>query len=111
MSRILDNQDKKTAGQLIHMLKKHVRVSAGIETALAEGLGARNVIIHRVLADNIEMLIKADTRATLLKEICRLRRLVRKADAVLQPVIIGFSEALDGVEQAKVEADCRTLFS
>lgn len=61
--------------------------------------------------DNIEMFIKVDTRATLLKEICRLRRLVRKADAVLQPVTIDFSEALDGVEQAKMEADCRALFS
>ena len=41
LSRILDNKDKKTAGQLLTMLKKHVRVSEGILRALEEALAAR----------------------------------------------------------------------
>jgi hypothetical protein len=111
MSRILDNQDKKTAGQLIQMLKKHLRVSPGIETALAEGLTARNIIVHRVLADNIEMLKQADTRTLLVRQIRKLRIKVQDADKMLRPFIIGLCEALDGVEEAKIEAEVRALFS
>jgi hypothetical protein len=83
MRRILDNQDKKTAGQLIQILKKHSTVSPGIETALAEGLESRNTIIHRVLADNIEMVPRAETRTVLVKQIRQLRRKVRNADTML----------------------------
>jgi hypothetical protein len=111
IQRILDNKDKKTAGQLIHMLKKHVTVSPGIETALADGLDARNIIVHRILADNVEMIPKADTRAALVKQIRQQRRKVRQADKMLKPFIVAFSEALDGVEQAKMELEVRALFS
>ncbi len=109
--RIMDNQDKKTAGQLIHMLKKHVTVSAGIETALADGLDARNKIVHRVLGDNIEMFTKPDTRAQLTKRIRGLRRKVRAAIKSLDPFIVAFSAALDGVEQEKIEGEVKALFS
>jgi hypothetical protein len=111
MFRILDNQDKKTAGQLIHMLKKHTTVSPGIETALAEGLAARNIIVHRVLADNVEMLPKPETRAQLEKEIRKLRRKVRAADKILSPFIEAFSAAFDGIEKEKMEEEIKALFS
>jgi hypothetical protein len=110
-SRILDNQDKKTAGQLIRMLKKHVTVSAGIEDALAEGLHARNVIVHRVLIDNIEMFPKPESRAKLIKEIRVLRRKVRAADKSLSPFIKAFSAALDGIEINQLEIEVKALFS
>jgi hypothetical protein len=111
MYRILDNQDKKTAGQLIHMLMKHATVSPGIETALVEGLNARNVIVHRVLADNIEMFPQPDTRANLAKEIRRVRRKVRAADKILTLFIEAFSAALDGVEKHQIEKEVKALFS
>jgi hypothetical protein len=111
MRRIMDNQDKKTAGQLIQILKKHTSVSPGIETALAEGLEARNTVIHRVLADNIEMVPRAETRTVLIKQIRQLRRKVRHADEVLKPFIGAFSAAFDGIELSKMEAEARALFS
>jgi len=70
---ILENQDKKTAGQLIVLLKKHVKVSEGIETALEEALAARNTLIYRVLIDNIEQVAQAETRASLVLKIRALR--------------------------------------
>jgi len=109
--RIMDNQDKKTLGQLIHLLKKHTTVSPGIETALAEGLSARNIIVHRVLADNVEMFPKPETRAQLIKEVRRLRRKVRDADKILNPFIEAFSAALDGVQREKMEEEIKALFA
>ena|SRR5487761_183897 len=109
--RILDNQDKRTAGQLIHMLMKHTIVSPGIESALKEGLNARNVIIHRVLADNVEMFPRAVTRDQLTKEVRRLRRKVRDADKTLSPFIEAFSAALDGVQKEQMEKEIKALFS
>jgi hypothetical protein len=109
--RIMDNQDKKTAGQLIRMLMKHTGVSPGIETALAEGLKARNVIVHRVLADNVEMFTEAETRAQLIKEIRKQRRKVQDTHKMLNPFIIAFSEVLDGVEQDKMEKEIKALFA
>src|SRR5579859_4121251 len=111
LARVMDNQDKKTLGQLIHLLKKNVRVSTGIDTALQEELDARNLVVHRVLADNIEAFPFPEKRAELVKEIRRLRRKVRHADRVLQPFILGFSEALDGVKQEEMEKEVKALFS
>jgi len=39
LSRILDNKDTKTAGQLIIMLKKHVRVSEASKTHFGKRFG------------------------------------------------------------------------
>jgi hypothetical protein len=44
---VLENKDKKTAGQLIQMLtkSKHLGFSDRIEDKLQEGLEARNAIV------------------------------------------------------------------
>jgi hypothetical protein len=108
---ILDNKAKKTAGQLIVMFKKHLKLSPGIEEALEAALSARNFLIHRSLIDNAEQFAKADTRMALIKEIRRSRAKVQKADKMLQPFILGLSAALDGVEHAKIEMEVRDLLS
>lgn len=111
MSRILDNQHKKTAGQLIVILKGHLTVSPGIEPALAEGLHARNLIIHRVLADKVDMFHDADKRAQLKKNIRRLRRKVRDADSSLSPFITALSAKLDSFDQEAFEKETKALFT
>jgi hypothetical protein len=111
LTRVMENQDKKTLGQLIHMLKKSVKVSPGIETGLKEGLDARNIVVHRVLADNVESFPFPEKRAALVKEIRRLRRKVRDADGLLKPFIVGFSKTLDGVNQEELEKEVRARFS
>ena len=111
ISLILDNKDKKTAGQLISLLKQRLEVSNGIEAALDKALSARNLLIHRVFIDNVERIPDAQTRAVLVKEIRALRRTVRQADAMLRPFIMGLGEVLDGVDAKVFEAEVRRLFS
>jgi len=111
VSLIMEDKDKKTAGQLIAMLKKHLTVSDGIKTALEEALVARNRLIHRILIDNVEQIPQATKRASLVKEIRSLRSKVQKADKMLRPFINSFSEALDGVEYKKLELEFKQLLS
>jgi hypothetical protein len=108
---ILDNRDKKTAGQLIKLLKEHVVVSEGIETALEIALSARNTLIHRVLIDNAERLLQAETREALVREVRALRTQVQHADKRLRPFIEAFSTALDGIQQQEIEREARRVFS
>jgi uncharacterized protein YutE (UPF0331/DUF86 family) len=107
----LDDKEKRTAGQLVRTLKKHLKISEGIETALEEALSARNRLIHRVLVDNIERLPEESTRNALVREIRSLRSKVQKADQMLRPFIAGLSEALDGVDHAQIEAELRQRLS
>lgn len=111
VSLILENQDKKTAGQLIALLKRHITVSEGIETALEEALAARNTLVHRVLIDNIEQLAHAEKRSSLVLEIRVLRAKVQKAKKLLHPFVTAFGEALDGVQQRKIEQEVRQALS
>ena len=108
---ILDNQDKKTAGQLIKLLKKHVAVSEGMEAALEKGLSARNTLIHRVLIDNAERLPQAETREALVREVRTLRTQVQRADKLLRPFIVTLGAALDDVQQQEIEREARRVFS
>jgi hypothetical protein len=111
VSLILDDKEKKTAGQLVAMLKKHVTVSEGIEAALEGALRARNYLVHRVLIDNVEKLEREETRAALVQEIRKRRAEVRKAHENLGPFIMGFSAALDGLDQKQMERALRERLS
>src|SRR5208283_4639597 len=62
---IMENEAKKTAGQLINMLRKHCKVSEVLEEKLVVALNARNKIIHRVIIDNVEKLPNPESRKEL----------------------------------------------
>jgi hypothetical protein len=111
LAAVLDDTDKRTAGHLVAILKRHVTVSDGIDQALTEALAARNRLIHRILIENIEQVLTEDGRAALTKQIRRLRSMVKKGDSMLQPFINVFSEALDGVEMARMHEEARAAFS
>jgi hypothetical protein len=108
---ILENRDKKTAGQLIAMLKGKTKVSDGIEKALETALASRNVLIHRILIDNAEKLFQAETRASLIQEIRSLRAKVQKADKKLRPFIQAFGRTLDGFDNHQYEAEAKATFT
>jgi hypothetical protein len=95
---ILDNKDKKTLGQLIRLMKKNLKVSDEIDKVLEDALSARNYIIHRVLSDNIESLLRKETRDALIRKIRKLRRKVQKGIYKLDPFIIELSKNLDGID-------------
>lgn len=111
MAMILENQDKKTLGKLITMLRKHVTLDEDLESALENALVARNILIHRILIDNIERVYNFDSRAELVKEIRALRAKVEYADKQLRPITIAMSHALDGLDQQSFEAEVKAVFT
>jgi len=110
MVAIMEDIAKKTAGQLVKLLKQHLALSEGIDVALQEALAARNKLIHRFLIDNIERFPDQAQRETLTKEIRSLRRQVQKAEKMLRPFIEGLTEALDGVDLKQFRADAISKF-
>lgn len=106
---IMDNQSKKTAGQLIAMLRKRVDVRGELEDALTDALDARNFLMHRAFIDNVERVPEPDSRAALVKEFGKLRARVRRADKLIRPFVEQFSRALDGVELEQLEAEVRAV--
>jgi len=98
MFAIMENTDKKTAGQLLKLMRENLRLSPGIEQALPAALAARNRLIHRVLIDNAEGMYDVEGRTKTISEIKQLRSAVIKANKLLRPFIEGLSGALDGYD-------------
>jgi len=94
---ILDGEEKKTAGQLIGMLKKHVDLSVTIENELASALKARNNLVHHFLIDNVERMTKVKEHDSLVAEIRLLRSKVRKSHKQLEPIIASLAALTDGL--------------
>ena len=107
---ILDNEEKKTAGQLITLLKKHLKVSEGLEETLADSLKARNELIHRFLIENVERMAEPDEHEKLVKEIRSLRSRVQKAQKQLDPFVKGLAEMLDGISIDDVSNAAKAKF-
>ena len=87
MRGILDGEEKKTAGQLIGLLKKHLKVSEGIEESLTSALKARNILIHNFFLENSERMIDVNEHDRIKKEINLLRKEVIKAIKQLEPFV------------------------
>jgi hypothetical protein len=92
---ILDDDEKKTAGQLIGLLKKHVDVEPAVEQKLATALRARNKLVHRYLIDNIERFVNAQERTLLVKEIRELRSQIRASHKSLDPLVVLLSKLVE----------------
>lgn len=107
---ILENEEKKTVGQLIVMLRKHLKVSEGVEESLQDALAARNLIIHRYFTDNLERMAQPDEHATLVREIRNQRKKVRDCTQLLDPFVKGLAEGLDGFSFSKFEAEIKRGF-
>jgi hypothetical protein len=99
MTKIMDDVEKRTAGQLLKLLKEHVQMSEEKEKILSEALAARNKIIHRMLVDNSERIVQKDDREELIKEIRKTRAKVNKGDAILQPVNFELGDKLFGIDE------------
>jgi hypothetical protein len=110
LNSIMEDKEKKTAGQLLAMIRKHLGPCANIVTALQEGLAARNRLIHRMLIDNIERCPDQEERRKVISEIKNLRSKVRKANESIQPFVEGLSHALDGVDAEEVRAKALSIF-
>lgn len=106
MQDVMEDVEKKTAGQLLVMLKKYIQFSdPKTEVTLQEALAARNKIIHRILIDNSERVADKSDRESLIKEIRQLRRKVRAADEIIRPIVLEISSVLDGLDTNAVNSE------
>jgi hypothetical protein len=109
-AKILDGDAKRTAGQLVAMMRDRLKTSDGLETALTAALRARNTIIHRFLIDNSERIMDAMTRTDVVKELGQLRSTVQKGDRAIRPFVEGLSAALDNLDLEAERSEWLTRF-
>ncbi|MCH7958657.1 MAG: hypothetical protein IID08_00910 [Candidatus Hydrogenedentes bacterium] len=107
---ILEHDEKKTAGQLITLLKKHAHVSDGLEQKLSAGLEARNELIHRYLVENIERMTDPAQHDKMVSEIRLLRSKVQKSDKSLEPFLSFLMETVDGIKMGDLANDAKAKF-
>lgn len=107
---IMENEAKKTSGQLIGLLKKHVQVSESFEKELAKGLEARNKLIHRFLVDNVERFADPDQHNNLVKDIRIIRDQVRRAGKKLEPFIQALVAITDGLDMEAFNKSAKEQF-
>lgn len=108
---IMEDEEKKTAGQLMGMLKKHFEVTDSMEETLSSALKARNKIIHRILIDNAEKIPKQETRKQLIKEIRKLRSIIRDADKSVRETVNALGKAIDGFDPDHYADEIKGTFS
>ena len=107
---ILEDEEKRTAGQLIHLLKKHLRISEGLEAGLVHALAARNRLVHRYLIDNAERLAEVKEHGALVQEIKTLRSAVRRGQKRLDPFVRALAAMLNNPPFDAWQADTREKF-
>ena len=110
ITAILDGDSKKTAGQLIRMLEKHLTLSDGLESVIKDALDARNNLIHRYLIMNTERLVDRANHQQIVREIRQLRTRVRRAQKALDPFVRGLMAALGDAESEKIMEDAKRSF-
>ena len=107
---ILDGEEKKTAGQLIHMLKKHVQLSESIEIKLFSALKARNNLVHHYLVDNVERIADVGEHEGIIKEIRALRATVRSSLKQLEPFTASLAALVDDHDLDSIAVEVKEKF-
>ena len=107
---ILEHEARKTAGQLVALLRQRTTMSDGIEEALADALDARNKLIHRYFTANLERLVEPTNHSSIVKEIRRLRSRVRRVQKLLDPFMKDLAESLFGLDLQKLGDDAKRQF-
>ncbi|TVO63663.1 hypothetical protein [Denitromonas ohlonensis] len=107
---ILDGEEKKTAGQLAQLLRKHLRISEGLEEGLGNALRARNHLVHRFLIENVERMLEVREHDALVKEIRGLRSTVRQCQKQLDPFVRALAQSLDGAPLDMWAIDAKEKF-
>lgn len=91
---ILDDEERKTAGQLARLFWKHLRISEGLEEGLSSALRARNHLVHRFLIENVKRMLEMREHDALVKEIRDLRSTVRQCQRQLGPFVRALAQSL-----------------
>lgn len=107
---ILDDEEKKTAGQLAQLLRKHLRISEDLEEGLRKALRARNHPVHRFLIENVERTLEVREHDVPVKEIRGLRSTVQRCQKQLDPFVRALAQSLDGAPLDNWVADAKKQF-
>ena len=110
---ILEGGDRRTAGQLIGLLRKHVTLGQDVEGELTDALELRNHLIHHYFLSNVDGFSDKQERDRIVKEIRDMRgkigRVVSKLDYICSQIAskIGYEEYLH--DKAEIQKEVRAV--
>jgi hypothetical protein len=87
MIAIIEDDKKKTLGQVLDLLRQRVTLSEGWANSPSIGLEARNRFVHRFLSEVDDRVADPNTRADVITEIKAIRALVLQADRAVQQIL------------------------
>jgi hypothetical protein len=110
MRAVLDGQKELTAGQLARLLGDRVPVEQDLAAALADGLEARNTLIHGFLLRNFDRAVDPGTREDVLTELRALRLRVQAAEHLISPHVYRLLERVDGLTAEQMWESALSVF-
>lgn len=108
---LFDEMGKKTLGQLIADIRRHIAVSSELENALAAALQERNYIAHHFFASHDVDFMSDNGRVDMIRElresIMRFQTLDRQIDLIVHPLFekLGLTEEIVQKELARKKAE------
>ena len=105
---MVEGNEKKTAGQLIGMLKKFMHVESEIEDELREALKFRNHIVHRFFIEGTERFATISAREELKSDLIKMRTCVYLVANKIHDLAAHFSQQAGfdydkGISEAREE--------
>jgi uncharacterized protein YutE (UPF0331/DUF86 family) len=108
--KYLDDETKKTTGQLFNLLKKNMDLHPVMEELILESINARNILIHHYLTDNAERMSQIQNQKTIIQEIRELRKKIIKGNECLEPIIEGLAKIFDNYDVQKGKDQMKSNF-
>ena len=84
---IIEDEKKKTLGEVLRYLRQRVTLSDGWVASLEQGLDARNRFIHGFLIDSAERIVDPSTRPDVVRDVKEIRKLVLSADSAVRQIL------------------------
>jgi hypothetical protein len=78
--------DKKTAGAVVSLLRRHLELEPELDALLAEALRNRNFLIHRFFVERAELFFYEEGRQLMIEELHQTTQVFRRADKHLETV-------------------------
>jgi len=84
---IIEEQSKKTAGQVIRILTAHLTLAPEDEQAFREALNERNRFTHGFLTDKADEIADPASRNDVIREIKQIRKTLMRGDSVVRKLM------------------------
>jgi len=111
---IIEDEQKKTLGQVLRCIQQHVNFSDVLTAKLEAGLKSRNHFIHGFLTDSLERIADPAARDGVIADLKAIRETVLAGDSAVRQILAALS-ACHGLDLQKlkehVEDELRALNS